>query len=180
MFSMENKMDNVRKKTHVASVMNQPPETVAGCTDEKDNRPLPHKIRRPRLTAKEKNPQQIQATEMKALQTKGAQFRADTENLKIPSCRFGHLPVCQNYKSETRCKYGRYVSPDMSRLMRSPAKSQRKVVQRINCLIAGVYTIELCVSRPSSEKFYSWERRKIGIKSHRKIHQKLLAPNKNP
>ena len=63
-------MDNVRKETHVVSVMNKPLETVAGFTDEKDNRPLPHQIRRPRLTAREKNPQQNQTTGMKALWTK--------------------------------------------------------------------------------------------------------------
>ena len=40
----------------------QPLETVAELRDEKDNRPLPHQIRRPRLTAKEQNPQKIQAT----------------------------------------------------------------------------------------------------------------------
>ena len=44
-------MDNVRKETHVVSVVNKPRETVAEVRDEKDSRPRPHQIRRPRLTA---------------------------------------------------------------------------------------------------------------------------------
>ena len=72
-------MDNVRKETHVVSVMTDwPLETVAVVRDEKDDL-LPNQIRRPRLTARETNPQENQATEMKALQTKRAKFRADTE-----------------------------------------------------------------------------------------------------
>ena len=65
-------MDNVRKETHVVSVMaDWQKETCTVVRDEKDDRPLPHQIRMPRLTAREKIPQKIQATEMKALQTKG-------------------------------------------------------------------------------------------------------------
>ena len=49
-------MDNVGKETHVVSVMKKPRETVAEVRDEKDSRPLPHQILRPRLTAREKKP----------------------------------------------------------------------------------------------------------------------------
>ena len=52
------------KKTPAVSVMIQRLERAAEFTDEKDNRPLPHQIRRPRLTEREKNRQQIQATEI--------------------------------------------------------------------------------------------------------------------
>ena len=79
-------MDNVRKETHVVSVMTDYPlETVAVVRDEKDDCPLPHQIRRPRLTAN-------QATEMKALQTKAAKFRADTEIVIIRHVAIGILP----------------------------------------------------------------------------------------
>ena len=56
-------MDNVAKETHVVSVMTQLPlETVARVRDEKDDRLLPHPIRRQnRLTARDKNPQRNQA-----------------------------------------------------------------------------------------------------------------------
>ena len=48
-------MDNVPQETHVVSVMTQEPlETVAMARDEKDDRLLPHPIRRQRLTARDK------------------------------------------------------------------------------------------------------------------------------
>ena len=48
-------MDNVRKETHVVSVMTDwYKETCTVVRDEKNDRPLPHQIRRPRLTAREK------------------------------------------------------------------------------------------------------------------------------
>ena len=65
---------------------------VAELRDEKDNRPLPHQIRRPKLTAKEKNPQKNQATEMKALRTEGAKFGADTQIVIIRRVVIGILP----------------------------------------------------------------------------------------
>ena len=72
--------------------------------EQKDGRPLPHQDRRPRLTVR--YPQQIQATESKTLQAKGAKFRAATKNWQNPSCKLWHPPVFLNYKSETGCKGG--------------------------------------------------------------------------
>ena len=74
-------MDNVRKKTHVVSVMNLPRETVADIRDKKDNCPLPRQIRRPRLTKRNKDPQKNRAKEMKALRTKGAKIPCPLEKL---------------------------------------------------------------------------------------------------
>ena len=51
-----------------------------------------------------KNPQQNQAAELKALQTKGAEFRAEKEIVIIRRVKIRHPPVCQNYKSKTRCR----------------------------------------------------------------------------
>ena len=77
---MENKNDNVEKEAHVVSVMtDKHKETCAVVRNEKDGRLLPHQIRRPRLTKGEKNHRKHQATERKALQTKGARFRAVTQ-----------------------------------------------------------------------------------------------------
>ena len=76
-------MDNVQKVTHGVSVMtDKHKDTCTVVRDEEDNRPLPHQIRRPRLTAKEKHPQKHQATEKNALQTKGGKFHA-VKNLQI-------------------------------------------------------------------------------------------------
>ena len=70
---------------------------------------------------------------------------------------------------------------DMLRQMRSPAKSLRTVVLKEGtvALLIESFQFELCVSRSSSEKIYSMERRKIGIETRRQILQGHLAPNKN-
>ena len=61
-------------------------------------------------------------------------------------------------------------------------EAQQKVTEiwceRISCLVEGVCTIGLCVSRFSSEKVYSTERKKIGIESRRQILQGPVAPKK--
>ena len=62
-----------------------------------DDRLLPHQIRKPRLTKEETKPQTL--AEREALQTKGEEFRLVSKNRK-PHVFFGHLPVCQDYKSE--------------------------------------------------------------------------------
>ena len=59
-----------------------------------------------------------------------------------PSCDCWHPPVCL----------------DTLRLTGSPVKSRRIVVERISCLIGGVQTVGLCVSRFSSEKIHSTEK----------------------
>ena len=101
-------MDTVQKETHVVSVMTDKyKETCTVVSDEKDDRLLPHQIRRPILTKGEKHLQKHQATERNALQTKGAKFRAVTKIAQNPSCKFWHPPVCQNYKSEKGCIYGK-------------------------------------------------------------------------
>ena len=90
--------------------MNWPLETVAELRDEKDNRPFQHQIRRPRLTARQKNPQKNHSTEMKALQTPGAKISADTE---IAIIRHVFIVIFTS------------AIFDMLRKMRSQAKSQR-------------------------------------------------------
>ena len=66
----------------------------------KDDRLLPHQIRRQRLTVKK-------ATEMNAL-TKEFRFCADTKIVffEKKTTSFWHLPVCQNFRSESGCTYG--------------------------------------------------------------------------
>ena len=61
------------------------------------------------------------------------------------------------------------------------AEAQQEVKERwrerIGCIIEGVYTIGLCISRFLSEKVCSTQRRKTGIKTRRQILQGHLAPN---
>ena len=127
-------MDNVRMETHFVSVMNWPLETVAELRDEKDNRPLPHQIRRPRLTVREETPQKNQATEMKALQTKGARFRADTEFVITRHVVVGLLPYVQTTSLRMDAHLATSVFSDMLGRSRSPARSQRKVVRKDHLL----------------------------------------------
>ena len=68
-------MDNVPKETHGVPVMaDQYKETCTVVRDEKGRSSSPHQIRWPR----EKHPQKHHSTEVKALQSKGAKFRAVT------------------------------------------------------------------------------------------------------
>ena len=97
----------------------------------------------------EENPQNIR-------QRRGGLFgRKERNSMSIQDLQqnrhvnFGILP-CVAYME-------RSVSLDMLRLR----KSQRWC-KRISCEIEGVYTVGLCISRFSSEKIYSTERRKFG------------------
>ena len=81
--------DNVPEETRVVSVMNRHLSTDARIKDEMGNRPLPHLIRKQRLTVKKI---QVQATEEKGFQTKGAEFRAVTENFITRHLTIGILP----------------------------------------------------------------------------------------
>ena len=81
--------DNVLEETRVVSVMNRHLGTDARIKDEMGNRPLPHLIRKQRLTVKTI---QVQATEEKGFQTIGAEFRVVTENLITRHLIIGILP----------------------------------------------------------------------------------------
>ena len=59
------------------------------------------------------------------------------------------------------------VSDMLRQKVNAQQEFEEKWCEWIRCRTQGVYTIGLCVSRFSSEKIYSSESRKIGIKSHR-------------
>ena len=142
--------DNVPMETHVVSVMTQwPLETVALVRHEKDDRLLPHPIRgQSRMTVKK-------VTEKKS-SDKRSQILCRCRNCKNPSCKFWHPPVCQNYTSLKKDVFlATNVISDMLRQKESPAKGQRKVVQRTSCDVEGVHATGLCISRLFSKKVYS-------------------------
>ena len=101
-------MGNIQKETHVVSVMTDwYKETCTVVRDEKDDRLLPHQIRRPRLTeGGGKSLKNIRQQRGKLFR-QGTTFHAVTKIVKTPSCKLWHPPVCQDYKSGTGCKYGR-------------------------------------------------------------------------
>ena len=170
-------MDNFQKETHVVSVMNWLRETVAEARDQKDNRPLPHQIRRSRLTAREKILSKESGNKHESFSDKRSKIPCRYRNCNNPSCGFWHPPVCQNYKSKTGCTCCNNFS-DMLRLMGSQQKVEAKLWERFSCHVEGVYTIGLCISRILSEKIYSSERR-TGTKSHRQVLQRHVAPKQN-
>ena len=152
------------KETHVVSVMNLPRETVAEVRDEKENRPLSHQIRRPRLTVREKNPQKNQAIEMKALQTTGAKFRADTETVIIRHAVFGILPYVKTASLRLDAHLATNAIFDMLRQMRSPARSQRKVVRKDQVTLLRESVQMGCVSQDTHAVKFSngtWHQIKI-------------------
>ena len=116
-------MDNVRKETHVALVMTDLwKETSAVARDEEDEKA--------KTDGEGENPQEHQATEMKALQTKRAKFRAVTKNCKSRHVVFGILPCVKTTSLRLDANLEENVSSDMSRRKRSPSRSQRKAVRK--------------------------------------------------
>ena len=95
-----------------------------------------------------------------------------------PSIDYWHPPGCQNYKSESGCKFGAKCVCRHAEVDSQPDKKHKKSgVKGSVAFMKGVYTIALCVSRFSSEKTYSTESWKIGIKSRHQILQRHLSPN---
>ena len=72
--------------------------------DEEDDRPPPHQIRRPRLTAREKILEKSGNRDESSSDRK-SEIPCRHKNCKNPSCNFWHSPVRQNYTSETGCKF---------------------------------------------------------------------------
>ena len=103
---------------------------LCGSQRRKGDRPLPHQIGRPRLTARERHLQKHQATEMKALQTKGTKIRAVTKIVKPRHIVFGILPCVKTTSLRPDAHLEEHVSSDMLRRRRSPATSQRKEVRK--------------------------------------------------
>ena len=74
-------MDNVRKEIHVVSAMIRHLALDLRLTEQKGTRPLPHQIRRARLT--ERYPQKVQSTEGRALLEQEEGFRAEISSGKV-------------------------------------------------------------------------------------------------
>ena len=79
--------------------------------------------------------------------------------------KFGILPCIKNYKSETGCTFGRTC---FFRHVEAEEKPSKKVkerwCERIGCIIEGVHTIGLCISRFLSEKVILREEGQLGSK----------------
>ena len=108
-------------------------------------------------------------------------FRADissSESVRARHVFFGTLPCVLMTSLSRDAHMAKSADSDTLRLMGSPPKNRTKVVWGISCLLEGVFTIRLWVSRFSSDKISYKERRKFWIKSHRQILQRHVAPLK--
>ena len=104
---------------------------------------------------------------------KRSQILCRYKHCNYPSCKFWHLPVCLNYKSEKGCVYGDkcrfrhvedYVKPNK--------ESKKRWCERISCYIEGVVSQDYY-----QRKFHSTWTMNVGIETHRQILQWHLAPN---
>ena len=129
--------------------------------DEKDDRLLPHQIRRQKLPVKK-------ATEKKAL-TKEVRFYAD-QIVKTRHINLGISGCIQGRKC-----FFRHVEAD-----EKPSKKSKKGGAKGSVAFMKESTQLGCVSQdPHPRKSILPEPRKIGIKTRRQILQGHLAPNKN-
>ena len=112
--------------------------------DKKHIRPLLLQRRRHRLT--EENPRKVLAPGKKVLLEGKVKKRANIsskESVRIRRVIIGILPYVKIANLYQDANSATNVCLDTLRLMGSPEKSRRKVVERISCLTEGVYTIWL-------------------------------------
>ena len=129
-------MDNVRKETHIVSAMIQRLETVE-LRHEKDDRLLPHQIRRPRLT--ERYPQKDQATEEKALQIKD-------QNSVPRNMDNGMQRVKTLHRSDPHTEFGC--------VLRDNARVQSCIQRQRSC--QGLHSIEVVIPSKQNLHTCSW------------------------
>ena len=149
-------LDNVRKETHVVSVMIEDLETDA-ITGTKDNRPLLHQKRRHTLT--ERNHSKVQVAEEKVLLAKKAELRADIslgESARTRHVVIGTLPCVSITSLSQDAHMAKNADSDTKRLMGSPVRSRRKVVSRISCLSGTWHHIKIRERKGPSRGVIQW------------------------
>ena len=98
---------------------------------------------------------------------------------KNPSCKCWHLFVCQNFKSETRCKNGRRCFFRYVEAEGTPSKKSKKGGAKGSVALFKESTQMCCASQDSyPRKSFSTWRTKKGIKTRRQILQGHVAPKK--
>ena len=107
-------------------------DSGGGQRQKKDDRLLPHQIRRRNKTDGEG---QKSCKESKIKKKRSSDKRSEIPSRfkfckKKPSCKFWYPPVCQKYKSEKDVCLATNVISDMLRQKESPTKGQRTVVQK--------------------------------------------------
>ena len=98
-------MESVRKETHVVSVMTNIRRLVRWSERKRTIVLSRTKFEGQADEGREQSSKTSGEVE-ECSSDKRSEFRAVAKIVKQPSCKFWHF-VCQNYKSETRCKFGR-------------------------------------------------------------------------
>ena len=122
--------------------------------DRKDKPPLPHQMRRHRLT--DRDHQKDQAAEEKALRVQAAEFRADIgESVRTRHVIIGTLPCVRITSMNPDATMATDAISDMMRRMRCPAKSRRKVVRKDQLPYQGSpHNRVVCLEIPTREKLF--------------------------
>ena len=97
---------------------------------EKDDRPLPHQIRRPRLTAREKNHQKHTGNRGENSSDARSSNPCRYENFITRHVIAGTLPYVKVTSLRLDAHLATKAFSDVLRLRRSPASCQRKVVRK--------------------------------------------------
>ena len=150
---------------HMDSVQEQTLAVLARgvIVDNKHNRILLLQRRRHSLT--EEDFRTVLAAERKSF------WKERSESVQKLPFFFPHVRLTSQHRDSNSATN---VNSDILRLVGSPVKSRRKVVERINCFTEGVYTIGLRVSGYRATD--STEELKIGAKLHRQVLQGHMAP----
>ena len=94
------------------------------------------------------------------------------------SCKFGHPPACQNYKSGTGCKFRIKCAFRHVEAEETPSKKSTKGGAKRSLALLTASTHLGCVTQDSSpRKSIQREKGQLGSKRAVKILQKHLAPN---
>ena len=150
--------------------------------DEQDDRPLPQQNRKAKTDEGWEKSSKASGNKEERSSDKRSEIPCRYRSCQNPSCKLGHPPVCQDYKSETGCRYGRKCFFRHVEAEEKPSKKSKKGGAKGSVwIIEGVSKIGLCISRKSIPR----EKGKLGskhaVKSSKSTwHQNLLRERKGP
>ena len=169
-----------RNGANQGAVTSKPLETVARVRDEKGRSSSPASRSKATQTGGEgQKSSQGSGSKQKTLLIR-VKFHNDSNSVKIRHVNSGIFPCVWITNPKKRmCTWRHMPFPTCWGTCQAQQEVKERWCERISCVIGGVYTIGLCISRVLSEKNYSTWTRKLGINAHRQILQRHLAPKKN-
>ena len=98
-------------------------------------------------------------------------------NCTNQSCDQWHLPVCQNYKSESGCKYGDKCRFRHNEVDGQQSKKSKKGAGKGSVACRSPYNWVACLKILIREGSIQRKEGKLGSKSHRQIPQRHVEPH---